>query len=64
MLRDCILSCLNFALIMSYARPCLSLPMLVPQGYSALIVSILSGELVIMMKAWGTEVKSLWFDLH
>ena len=34
-------------------RPCLSLPTLVPQGYRALIVSILSDELITMMKAQG-----------
>jgi len=52
------LSCLNFALpiLRPILRPCLSLPTLVPQGYSALFVSILSGdskELITMMKAWG-----------
>jgi len=44
--------------------PCLSLPTLVPQGYSALFVSILSGkskELITMMKARGY---SLRYDLH
>ena len=30
----------------------LSLPTLVPQGYSALFVCILSGESIAMMKAW------------
>jgi len=52
------LSCLNFAL--PILRPCLSLPTLAPQGYSALFVSILSGqskELITMMKAWGTAMK-------
>jgi len=47
-------SSLNFAL--PILRLCLSLPTLVPQGYSALLVSILSGEskeLITMMKAWG-----------
>ena len=41
---------------MPILRPCLSLPTLVPQGYSALLVSILSGEskeLITMMKARG-----------
>jgi len=52
------LSCLNFALhiLRPILRPCLSLPTLVPQGYSALFVSILSGEskeLITLMKAWG-----------
>ena len=52
------LSCLNFALhiLMPILRLCFSLPTLVPQGYSALFVSILSGEskeLVTMMKARG-----------
>ena len=52
------LSCLNFALhiLMPILRPCLSLPTLVPQGYSALFVSILSGEskeLITMMKVRG-----------
>ena len=53
------LSCLNFALpiLRPILRPCLSLPTLVvPQGYSALFVSILSGEskeLITMMKARG-----------
>ena len=56
------LSCLNFALpiLRPILRPCLSLPMLVPQGYSALFVSILSGEskeLITMMKARGTTAK-------
>jgi len=48
------LSCLNFAL--HILRLCLSLPTLVPQGYSALFVSILSGEskeLITTMKARG-----------
>ena len=48
------LLCLNFAL--PILRLCLSLPMLVPQGYSALFASILSGEskeLITMMKAQG-----------
>jgi len=48
------LSCLTFAL--PILRPCLSLPTLVPQGYSTLFVSILSGEskkLITLMKAWG-----------
>ena len=50
------LSCLNFAL--PILRLCLSLPMLVRQGYSALFVSILSGEskeLITMMKARGKK---------
>ena len=52
------LSCLNFALpvLRPVLRLCLSLPTLVPQGYSALFVSILSGEskeLITMMKARG-----------
>ena len=52
------LSCLNFALriLRPILRRCLSLPTLVPQGYSALFVSILSGEskeLITMMKARG-----------
>ena len=52
------LSCLIFTLpiVRPILRPCLSLPMLVPQGYSALFVSILSGEskeLITMMKAFG-----------
>ena len=56
------LSCLNFALhiLMPILRPCLyldhALPTLVPQGYSALFVSILSGEskeLITTMKARG-----------
>ena len=52
------LSCLNFALpiLRSILRLGLSLPTLVPQGYSALFVSILSGEskeLITMMKARG-----------
>ena len=48
------LSCLNLAL--PILRPCLSLPTLVPQGYSALFASILSGEskeLITKMKAKG-----------
>ena len=48
------LSCLNFAL--PILSPCFSLPTLVPQGYSALFVSILCGEskeLITMMKARG-----------
>jgi len=48
------LSCLNFAL--PILRLCLSLPTLVRQGYSALLVSILSGEskeLITVMKAQG-----------
>ena len=53
------LSCLNFALhICLYLDH--ALPTLVPQGYSALFVSILSGEskeLITMMKARGTAVK-------
>jgi len=56
------LSCLNFALpiLRPILRPCLSLPTLVPQGYSALFVSILSGEskeLITLMKAWGYSGK-------
>ena len=51
------LSCLNLASHCIYlCLPCLSLPTLVPQGYSALFVSILSGkskELITMMKARG-----------
>jgi len=52
------LSCLNFAvpILRPILRLCLSLPTLVPQGYSALFVSILSGkskELITMMKARG-----------
>ena len=52
------LSCLNFALpiLSPILRPCLSLPTLVPQGYSALFVRILSGEfkeLITTMKARG-----------
>ena len=52
------LSCLNFALpiLRPILRPCLSLPTFVTQGYSALFVSILSGEtkeLVTTMKARG-----------
>ena len=53
------LSCLNFPLpiLRPVLRLCLPLPTLVPQGYSALFVSILSGEskekLVTMMKARG-----------
>jgi len=52
------LSCLNFALpiLRPVLRLCLPLPTLVPQGYSALFVSILSGEskeLITMMKARG-----------
>ena len=65
----CIWLCLNFAL--SILRPtlrlCLSLPMLVPQGYSSLFVSILSGEskeLITMMKARVQRWKSLRYDLH
>ena len=54
------LSCLNFALpiLRPILRLCLSLPTLVPQGYSALFVSILSGEskgLITMMKARGVQ---------
>ena len=48
------LSCLTFTL--PILRPCLSLPTVVPQGYSTLFVSILSGEskeLITLMKAWG-----------
>jgi len=52
------LSFLNFALhiLMPILRAWLSLPTLVPQGYSALFVSILSGEskeLITTMKARG-----------
>jgi len=52
------LLCLNFALhiLMPILTPCLSLPTLVPQGYCALFVSVLSGEskeLITMMKAQG-----------
>ena len=52
------LSCLDFALpiLRLILRPCLSLPMLVPQGYSALCDSILSSEskeLITMMRARG-----------
>ena len=52
------LSCLNFALpiLRPVLRLCLPLPTLVPQGYSALFVSILSGESkesITMMKARG-----------
>ena len=52
------LLCLNFALriLTPILRLCLSLPTLVRQGYSALFVSILSGEskeLITMMKAQG-----------
>ena len=51
-------SCWNFTLhvLMPILRPCLSLLKLVTQGYSALFVSILSGEskeLITMMKARG-----------
>jgi len=51
-------SCLNFALpiLRPILRPCLPLPMLVTQGYSALFVSILSGEskeLITIMKSRG-----------
>ena len=60
MLHDCIpfVYVLNFALhiLMPILRPCLSLPTLVPQEYSALFVSILSGEskeLITTMKARG-----------
>ena len=45
----------------------LSLSTLVPQGYSALFVSILSGEskgLITMIKAQGYNGESLWFNLH
>jgi len=60
------LLCLNFAL--PTLRPCLSLPTLVPQVYSALFVSISSGEskeLITMMKARGyNSEKSLRYDLH
>ena len=48
------LSCLTFAL--PILRPCLSLPTLVPQGYSTLFISITSDEskeLITLMKAWG-----------
>ena len=64
------LPCLNFALpiLRPILRLCLSLPMLVPQGYSALFVSILSGEskeLITMMKVSGVQRwKSLRYDLH
>ena len=63
------LSCLNFALriLRPILRLCLSLPTLVPQGYSALFVtcSILSGEskeLITMMKARGysSEKPQVW----
>jgi len=57
MLHDCI-PFLNFALhiLRPILRICLSLPMLVRQGYIALSVSVLSGEskeLITMMKARG-----------
>ena len=45
----------------------LSLSTLVPHGYSALFVCILSGEskgLITVMKAQGYSGESLWFDLH
>ena len=59
------LLCLNFAL--PILRPCLSLPMLVPQGYSALFASILSGESkesITMMKARVQRWKSFRYDPH
>jgi len=56
------LSCLNFALpiLRPVLRLCLPLLTLVPQGYSTLFVSILSGEskeLITMMKARGYSGK-------
>ena len=64
------LSCSNFTLpiLRPILRLCLSLPTHVPQGYSALFVSRLSGkskELITMMKARGTAVKKpqVWSPL-
>ena len=52
MLHDCIP--FVFELRTAYTlTPCLSLPTLVRQGYIALFVNILSGELITMMKARG-----------
>jgi len=56
------LSYLNFALpiLRPILRPCLSLPTLVPQGYSSMFVSMLSGEskeLITMIKAQGYSGK-------
>jgi len=68
MLRDCILFvfelCTGLVLELCtralQTAQCLSLPTLVPQGYSALFVSILlvnpSKELIFMMKSWGYSV--------
>jgi len=67
MLRDCIPFvfelCTGLLLELQTAaeQSGLSLPMLVPQGYSALFVSILSAEskgLITVMKARGTAVKA------
>ena len=64
------LSCSNFTLpiLRPILRLYLSLPTLVPQGYSALFGSILSGEskeLITMMKAQGTAMKKpqVWSPL-
>jgi len=60
MLHDCIPFVFElrtaYILMPILRQACLSLPTLVPQGYSALFVSILSGEskeLITMMKARG-----------